>query len=165
MRKLLRFCQKFGLIGTFVLLCVCVLAAANVIDFTIYFVAGYGPVASPIATVVLPFALVGYGGLICVWFLKYHFDNWLRGYRVRYLSGNHWVYEECGSEQRIVPYQREANGRGYPEACIIRISEDDFPEWAVDRQNEIVKRITICHGIEQGGKIEVFRTQKHHQNK
>jgi len=164
MLRLLRFSEKIGFVGTAVLLCAFLLIAAIVIDFAFHFFAAYNSMATATVLSVLLICLAVYGGLICVWFLKCHFDDWRRGYRVRWLSGVRWVYEERGSEQRIVPYLREVNGRGYPEPCTIRITDDDFPEWAVDRKNEIVERIAICHGIDQGGKIEVSQTPKQHQN-
>src|SRR5579863_10615102 len=38
--------------------------------------------------------VVAIGGLVGFWVLSPHIDFWRRGYRVKWLTGNEWVYEE-----------------------------------------------------------------------
>ena len=38
--------------------------------------------------------VVAIGGLIGFWILSSHIDFWRRGYRVKWLTGNRWAYEE-----------------------------------------------------------------------
>ena len=162
MLRLCRFSEKVGLIGTAVFLCFCLFAAAIVIDFTNQFFVEYRSIATAIRLVLLVF--VALGSITGLSLLKQHIDYWQRGYRVRWLNENHWAYEERGSEQKIVPYIRKITWEGYPASCTIRITDDAFPEWPADRRNEIVKRIAICHGSEQGGKIEVIQSLKEDEN-
>ena len=158
MLRLARYSEKAGFVGTAVILFIWLFSAAIAIDSTNHFFASYSPIA---ATVIFALLVIfaALGGLIGFWLLVGHVDYWVRGYRVRWLTGDHWAYVERGSDQRIVPYMREVTGNGYPLPCTIRISDDDFPEWAVGRREEIVKRITICHGINQGGRIKVSQDQ------
>ena len=96
------------------------------------------------------------GGLVGFWLVADHFEFWLLGYHVKQISDNDWIYEEQSSapEIRTLPYIREERGNGYPVPCTIKILaaedwESELPLWARGRRNEIVERISNCHGANQ----------------
>lgn len=79
---------------------------------------------------------------------------------MKFVRGNHWVYEERGAKSGV-PYVRELRRPGgYPEPCTIRIAnavawETEAPDWAQGRRSEIVDRIVSSHGGNQRSAIWV----------
>jgi hypothetical protein len=104
---------------------------------------------------------MGIGGLVGFGIVADLVDYWRRGYRLRWLSGNEWVYEERrakGSAQSL-PFSRVNLGDGYPAACEVSILseacwEREAPEWAQRRRAEIIKRIAQLSGANDGGHVE-----------
>src|SRR5262249_32676733 len=87
---------------------------------------------------------VGFGGLFGFWMINSLIAYRTRGYRVRWLMGNDWVYEERAAkgEARCLPISREVQGPGYPAPCRVRIPAAarwaiEVPGWARDRRAEI----------------------------
>jgi hypothetical protein len=98
-------------------------------------------------------------GLIGFWLVAEHVNYWWNGYRVKWLHGNKWVYEER-REKSGVPYERRVRGRGYPMPCTIWIMnsvawETEAPAWSQSRRSEIVGRILTSHGAQAGADIQV----------
>ena len=100
------------------------------------------------------------GGLVGFWLVADRFEFWLRGYYVKPIGDNDWIYEErsSASEIRTLPYILEERGNGYPAPCTIKILdaenwERDAPLWARGRRCEIAERIANCHGANQGGEV------------
>jgi hypothetical protein len=111
--------------------------------------------------VVLAFIIAtGMSGLVGYWLVTDRIEFWQRGYQVRWIDANDWVYEErsVASEERILPYILEERGQGYPAPCTVRILnqedwESEAPLWARGRRSEIVERIADCHGANDGGEV------------
>jgi len=108
-------------------------------------------------------ATTGLGSIVGFWLVADHIEFWQRGYRVKRLSANDWVYEErsATSEERILQYSLEVRGQGYPAPCAVWILsqadwENEAPPWAVGRRSEIVERIAICHGSKRGGEVQIL---------
>jgi hypothetical protein len=106
------------------------------------------------------FIFVGAGALVSLWLIAHHITYRRRGYRVRWTSGNQWLYEErvSSTEARSMPCVRENVAKGYPAASDVRILGEaswDFkaPVWARGRRVEITKRIAECFGGNQGAKV------------
>jgi len=105
---------------------------------------------------------VSIGGLVGFWIIADLVDFWRLGYRVRWLSGNEWVYEERKAEGSVqcLPFSREILADGYPAPCEVGILseaswEGKAPEWAQRRRAEIVKPITTLFGADMGGHVEL----------
>ncbi len=110
---------------------------------------------------VLVMAVVeGISGLVAFWIVADHYNYWKRGYRLTWLSGNKWAYEERqadGSAQRLL-LSRTVPTEGYPAPCDVFIpSETSWktaaPEWAPHRRAEIVQRIAESFGADMGGRV------------
>lgn len=151
---LLRLSQKVGVAGTTIIAFFWLAAAAFAIEVVQRELA-----QSPRLASVAAFSLVVIatsGGLVGFWLVADYGRYWLLGYRVSWLGGNRWVYEERRATP-AVPYEREVRGRGYPQPCTIRVLNaaawtTKTPTWAQSRRGEIVERIVVAHG---GGNIEV----------
>jgi hypothetical protein len=158
MKRLFRLSQKVGLlptvIGAIICLAVGTYATLAVVDILWQF--------PRIALVVVMSLIIvtGMGGLVMYWLVTDQIEFWQRGYQVKWIDANDWVYEErsAASEERILPYVREVRGQGYPAPCTVRILgpedwETEAPLWARGRRREIVERIIDCHGANIGGEI------------
>ena len=102
-------------------------------------------------------SIIGFGGLVSLWLIAAHVRYLSRGYRVRRVIGNKWLYEERGSERRI-PYVCVVLGDGYPADCEVRVPseaswETEVPYWAHGRRSEIKERIALCFGSDRGAHI------------
>jgi hypothetical protein len=104
--------------------------------------------------------VVGIGGLVSFWLIADHVDYLRRGYRVRWVTGSQWLYEERVSKgaERCLPCVRVILGNGYPAPSEVRIPseaswESGAPVWAKGRRTEIVQRIAECFGSDRGGDI------------
>jgi hypothetical protein len=104
--------------------------------------------------------IVGTGGLIGYWLIADHVDYLRRGYRVRWIAGDQWLYEERISHdaERSLPFIRLILGKGYAALCEVRIQSEaswdsEAPPWAKGRRAEIAQRISHCFGGDQGGQI------------
>ena len=103
--------------------------------------------------------IIAFGGLVSFWILSSHLGFRKRGYRVNWLAGDKWVYEERlidGSVQ-CIPLAREIVGDGYPAPCSVYIQSEESwekqaPLWVRNRRPEILKRIA-----EQfGGRVKFY---------
>jgi hypothetical protein len=118
------------------------------------------PVLAEIFFVVLA-GSVAIGGLVCFWILSMHIDFWIRGYQIRWLKGNEWVYEERrprGPIERL-PFSRIKLGDGDPAPCEVHIADEErwerqAPEWAKGRRAEILRRIAELSGANSGGRVQ-----------
>jgi hypothetical protein len=105
-------------------------------------------------------AIVGIGGLLSFWIIADQVDYLRRGYRMRWVTGNDWLYEERALKgtERCLPCVRVVLGDGYPapsEICVPGEAswETEVPPWAKGRRPEIVERIALCFGSDRGGHI------------
>ena len=157
MLTLSRLSQKIGLAGTVTAVFVWLTAAAIAME-----IVGSALSQHPWLASVAVFGLIvvaATGGLVGFWLAADHVSYWLLGYRVKWLRGNHWVYEERRANSGV-PYVREVRGPGYPQPCTIRIPnavawKTEAPAWAQGRRDEIVERIVTGHGAQNGGAIQV----------
>jgi hypothetical protein len=107
--------------------------------------------------VIIIAAIIAIGGLVSFWLIADHVDYQRRGYRVRRVVGNEWVYEERGTES-CLPYVCVVLGDGYPADCEVRVPssaswETEVPHWAQGRRSEITERIALCFGRDRGAHI------------
>ena len=105
-------------------------------------------------------SIVGFGSLVSFWFIAAHVRYLRRGYRVRRVIGNEWVYEERASNgaERCFPYVCVVLGEGYPAPREVRVPgetswETVVPPWAKGRRSEIMERIALCFGSDRGAHI------------
>lgn len=113
--------------------------------------------------IALVFAL---GGLVGFWIVADLVAYWKRGYRVRWITGNSWIYEERrpGGSVETLLFSREIVGDGYPAPCEVNIPSEarwelQVPRWAHDRQAEILERIADLFGAGIRGCVQ-FRDAK-----
>lgn len=104
--------------------------------------------------------IVGIGGLVSFWLIADHLDYVKRGYRVRWVTGNEWMYEERASKgaERRLRYVCVVLGNGDSSTSEVRVPsvaawEAEVPPWAKDRRSEIVERIGLCFGSDRGAHI------------
>jgi hypothetical protein len=105
-------------------------------------------------------AIVGIGGLVSFWLVADHVDYLRRGYRMRWVAGDQWLYDERTShdEERLLPCVRSILREGYPAPCAVRIPsaaswDSEAPPWAKGRRAEIAQRIAHCFGGDNSGFI------------
>ena len=103
---------------------------------------------------------VGLGGLVSFWLICEHIEFLRRGFRVRWVKDEHWLYEERAptGEARLLPCERVTTGDGYPAPCDVHIASafawnSRMPSWARNRREEILRRIALCFGAERGGAV------------
>jgi hypothetical protein len=103
----------------------------------------------------------GICGLVAFWIIADHVDYWRRGYRVRWLTGNEYVYEERRADGSVqsLRLSREILADGYPAPCEVSIPsearwEQQAPQWAQQRRAEIVERIAQLFGADIGGRVQ-----------
>ncbi len=103
--------------------------------------------------------VVVFGALVSFWILMSHFDFRRRGYQVRWITGDDWVYEErrADGSTEYFPFMRKIVGEGYPAPCEIYIFDeiawsDKAPHWAQGRRTEILERIADLFGAKRGGR-------------
>jgi hypothetical protein len=104
--------------------------------------------------------ITGIGGLVSFWLIADQVEFWWLGYRVRWVAGNKWVYEErtATGALRCLPCERVILGERYPAPCAVRIPSEvswaaKAPSWAKDRRTEITQRIAYCFGADIGGQV------------
>ena len=104
--------------------------------------------------------IVGLGGLVAFWLIADHVDYLRRGYHVRWVAGDNWLYEErvLNGTDLCLPCIRVILGNGYPVPSEVRIPsearwESDAPLWARGRREEITQRIARCFGGDRGAQI------------
>lgn len=102
----------------------------------------------------------GISGLVAFWIVADHYKYWKCGYRVTWLAGNQWAYEErqADGSVRHLLLSRTVLTEGYPAPCDVSIpSETSWktaaPEWAQYRRAEIVQRIAESFGADIGGRV------------
>ena len=103
---------------------------------------------------------VALGGLVGFWVIADLAEFWRRGYRVRWVAANRWIYEERapGGVLHAIPLTREIVGSGYPAPCRVRLPDEahwqnDTPEWVRRRRADILARIARCFGADAGGQV------------
>jgi hypothetical protein len=115
-----------------------------------------------VATAVVSIAatVAAFGGLVGFWVVAGLLRFRQRGYRVRWLSSNRWLYEEraMGGVPRHLPFAREVLDKGYPAPCRVILTgearwDDETPEWAHGRRAEIAARVAHCCGADRGGRV------------
>jgi len=101
------------------------------------------------------------GGLVGVWILSNHIDFWRLGYRVKWLTGNEWIYEERSADGSVdcLSFSREIVGDGYPAPCEVYIPSETrwerrVPQWAQGRRTEILEHIAELFGADIGGRVQ-----------
>jgi hypothetical protein len=105
-------------------------------------------------------AVVAFGGLVSYWLICGQVEFRRRGFRVRWVSEEDWLYEERAptGQSRFLPLQRVITGDAYPAPCDVRIAGEtawssQVPSWAWNRREEILRRIALCFGAERGGAV------------
>jgi hypothetical protein len=106
---------------------------------------------------------VALGGLVSFWILASHVEFRRRGYQIRWLKEDEWIYEERRSDGSVrhLPFSRTTVGEGYPAPCNVRIHDEEswerqVPLWAQGRRTEILERIADLSGANSGGRV-LFR--------
>lgn len=96
-------------------------------------------------------AVFGFGGLYGFWLIADRLEFVYRGFRVMWISGENWIYEERRSDRtfRRFPFSRRITGNGYNPPCEIPVPnaqqwDEAMPFWAAGRREELLKRIGIC---------------------
>ena len=120
---------------------------------------------SPLAVLlVVGWIVLGLGGLVGYWCISWHLNFKRLGYRIEWIAGDDWLYQERQSTALIesLPFGRTTLGDGYPAPCEVRIPDAEhwdrqMPAWARGRRDEIMKRIAIASGADIGGKVS-FKT-------
>ena len=114
------------------------------------------------ALLILVSLVVAFGVLLSFWILMSHYDFRKRGYQVRWLTGDHWVYEErrADGSTECFPFMRRIVGDGYPAPSDVFIVgaaawEQQAPRWAQGRRTEILERIADLFGANQGGRVQL----------
>src|ERR1041385_8594114 len=103
--------------------------------------------------------LVACGGLVSFWLVADHVDYLVRGYRISWIAGTEWLYEErANGVIRGLPFRRVTVGDGYPSPFEVRIAseaewEATVPGWASGRRAEITGRIAHASGADAGGRV------------
>jgi len=112
------------------------------------------------AYIILVSLVVAFGALVSFWILMDHFEFRSRGYQIRWLAGDNWIYEEriANGPVECLPFSRKTVGDGYPAACDVYIqSEKNWeqlaPRWARGRRTQIMERIAECSGSDIGGHV------------
>jgi hypothetical protein len=107
--------------------------------------------------------VVAFGALVSFWIIGSHFDFRRRGYQVRWLTRDDWVYEErrADGSTEYFPFMRKIVGDGYPAPCEVYIPDENTwklqaPEWARERRTEILARIADLFGADRGGRIQMI---------
>jgi hypothetical protein len=112
-----------------------------------------------LAALIPVFIFAACTGLISFWLITAHVEFHRRGYRVTWLEGNYWLYEERYPDDigqlRCV---RIILGRGYPAPSKIILPNQEswnavVPIWAHDRRSEIMRRVGRCFGADRGAYI------------
>jgi hypothetical protein len=113
------------------------------------------------AFVIVVAIVVAMGGLVGFWIVAAFIHYWRRGYRVRWLTGNDWIYEErrAGGSVERLPFSREIVGDGYPAPCEVHIPSEtrwelQAPQWAHGRRAEILEHIAELFGADIGGRVQ-----------
>ena len=152
--------QRIGLVPTVLCSAAWLVAGGRGAQAVAALLAGYPMLA--VLSLSLVAVVTGLGGLAAFWLIADHVEYRKRGYRVRWVSGNRWLYEERASARdlRFLPYVRVILSNGYPAPCEVRIPSDvdweaEVPFWAQRRRTEISHRIGERHGAHQGGDVRV----------
>jgi hypothetical protein len=105
--------------------------------------------------------VVAFGTLISFWILMDHVEFRRRGYQIRWLTEDEWVYEERRAVGLVecLSFTRKTLGDGYPAPCRVYIQgekswERQVPQWAQGRRSEITERIADLSGANSGGRVE-----------
>lgn len=105
--------------------------------------------------------VVALGGLVSFWILASHFEFRRRGYQIRWLAEDEWVYEERRADGSVecMPFFRKTVGEGYPAPCNVQIQSEkswelQAPQWAQGRRTEILERIAELSGANSGGRVQ-----------
>jgi hypothetical protein len=105
--------------------------------------------------------VVAFGSLISFWILVSHFEFRRRGYQIRWVTEDEWVYEERRADGSVecMPFSRKTIGDGYPAPCSVYIQGEDrwdrqVPQWAQGRRTEILERIADLSGANSGGRVQ-----------
>jgi hypothetical protein len=113
-----------------------------------------------VAFVIMIGSVVTLGGLVGFWIVTSEIDFGRRGYRVRRLGDDQWVYEERDAHGTLrgLPISREVVGGGYPAPCKVGITSETLwqtqaPQWARGRRADIVARIAECLGAGAGAQV------------
>jgi hypothetical protein len=104
--------------------------------------------------------VVAIGGLLAYWLIAGQIGFLRRGYRIRRISGNDYLYEERvpSREKRSLPFMRVVVGKGYPVPSEVFIASETawelgVPYWAKGRRGEIARRIGEALGANQGASV------------
>lgn len=101
------------------------------------------------AVIYLFMAVGGAGGLWGFWKTTWAYAFFRSGYRVRWVAGQAFLYEEFGPDGmlRRLSFERKPLADGYAPPCLISLPTAEqwssaVPGWARDRRDEIVSRLT-----------------------
>ena len=167
MQRVFQFGERVGLALSLVLWIAWVVGGAATAWHSGKFLA---PPRLAIAVVLLIAVITGIGGLIGYWVVADLVDFWRLGYRVKFVAGSEWLYEERQSRGSIRSFQFTCDilGDGYPAPCKVQIPGDALwlevvPVWAHGRRGEITDRIAHCLGAAAGRRVhfaEPFRMDR-----
>lgn len=113
------------------------------------------------AVVLLIAVITGIGGLIGFWVVADLVDFWRLGYRVKFVAGSEWLYEERQNRGSVQSFQFTCDilgDGGYAAPCEVQIPGDALwlevvPVWAHRRRGEITERIAHCLGAGAGRRV------------
>jgi len=86
-----------------------------------------------------------------------HLKDWRRGYRVRGLGANAWLYEELRGDGTVLQVRllREVVGKGYPPPCRVIIQDRSADGSPVTIPTDVHQRIAECFGGHHGGHVQI----------
>ena len=158
MSSLYRLSQRLGIVATVLGVFVWILLGAAVARGGVAVLWQYPRLGYVLVLIVA--GVVGVGGLFGFWFVAELIDYWRRGYRVRWLTENEYVYEEVAEAgARSFPISREVLASGYPAPCRVRMPTEaswasEVPAWARGRRGQIATRIAECFGADRGANVQ-----------
>ncbi len=111
--------------------------------------------------VIIVAIVVAMGGLAGLWIAADRIDYRRRGYRVRWLTGQAWRYEERtpGGSVECLPFSCEVTRDGYPADCEVLLQSEarwelEAPRRALGRRAEILQRIAELLGAGAGARVQ-----------
>ena len=157
MQRVFQFGERVGLALSLVLWIAWVVGGAAAAWLSAKFL---GPHPLAINVVLLIAVITGTGGLIGYWVVADLVDFRRLSYRVKFVAGSEWLYEERPSRGSVRSFQFPCHilADGYAAPCEVQIpGEALWPEvvplWAHRRRSEIMERIAHCLGARAGRRV------------
>ena len=157
MQRVFQFGERVGLALSLVLWIAWVVGGAAAAWLSAKFL---GPHPLAINVVLLIAVITGTGGLIGYWVVADLVDFRRLSYRVKFVAGSEWLYEERPSRGSVRSFQFPCHilADGYAAHCEVQIPGEalwleEVPVWAHRRRSEIMDRVAHCLGARAGRRV------------